>query len=66
MPRKASLVEMSPVKDLFSLNVSLREVGRSICGWAKNVYYLCAHLESNVIYGLFGFFALSRGNYSAH
>jgi len=32
----------------------------------NDVYYLCADLESNVIYGLFVFFALARGSYSAY
>jgi len=32
----------------------------------KDVYYLCADLESNVIYGLFIFFALARGSYSVY
>lgn len=32
----------------------------------KDVYYLCADLESIVIYGLFVFFALARGSYSAY
>jgi len=32
----------------------------------KDVYYLCADFESNVIYGLFVFFALAKGSYPAY